>query len=93
MILDVYRTSYKFYKTHIVVIKKIFGIKKSTVPYSKITNINAEISLWDRIVNCGDIYLFTAEQSEEGIIKLLYIKNPVKMEKKIHELILSHKKN
>ncbi|MBL7051763.1 MAG: PH domain-containing protein [Nanoarchaeota archaeon] len=92
-ILKIYATSYKFYKTHIVVVKKIFGIKTNTVPYSKITNINTEISFWDRIVNCGDIILYTAEQSEEGNIKLLYIKDPVKMEKKIHNLILSHKKS
>jgi len=83
---------YRFYEDHIEVEQKLLRIQKRTVRYDQITNISTDISLWDRLCNAGDIILHTAEHAEAGDIKLLYIKNPLEIEKKIHSTISMKKK-
>ena len=85
-------TTYKFYKTRIVIEKKILSLKTRSAHYSHIVNTNLEISIWDRMINAGDLILHNAEDSSTGDIKLLFIKNPQKIEKKIHDLIAKNKK-
>jgi uncharacterized membrane protein YdbT with pleckstrin-like domain len=92
-IIKLVRSTYIFEKSHIIIQEKIFSIKTHTVPYSHIVNTTTEISLWDRLSNAGDLILHTAKNSEEGDVKLLFIKNPLEVEKEIHDIILSHKKH
>jgi len=82
------KVEYRFYKHHLEVESKLLQIKKKSVPYNKITNINSEISLWDRMTNSGDLVIHTADENETGDIKILFLKNPLDLEKKIHALIV-----
>jgi uncharacterized membrane protein YdbT with pleckstrin-like domain len=90
-IILLWATTYTFDHSHIKIERKIFSIKTKTVPYKHIVNTNTVISLWDRISNAGDVILHTAESTEAGDIKLLFIKNPLEVEKEIHSLILKKK--
>ena len=67
---------------------KLFKIEKKSLPYSQITNIDTQISLWDRITYSGDLIIHTADEKETGDIHLLFLKNPIEIEKQIHLLIL-----
>lgn len=87
------KLEYRFYKNHLEVESKLFHIEKKSVPYNKITNINAKISLWDRLTNAGDLIIHTADEKETGDIHLLFIKDPLKIEKEIHSLIVKVQKN
>ena len=86
---------YTFYKDRIEMHQQLFNIRRKSIRYSQITNITAEISVWDRICNAGDIILHSAEETEVGDLELRCIKNPYDIEKKIHELIsqTQHKKS
>ncbi len=86
------KVEYRFYKNHMEVESKLFKIEKKSLPYDKITNIDTKISLWDRITNAGDLIIHTADEKETGDIHLLFLKNPLEMEKHIHSLIVkTHK--
>ena len=82
---------YRFYKHHLEVESKLLQIEKKSVPYNKITNIDAKISFWDRLTNAGDLILHTADEKETSDIKLLFLKNPLAVEKQIHHLIKTPK--
>ncbi len=82
------KIEYRFYKNHMEVESKLFKIEKKSLPYSQITNIDTQISLWDRITYSGDLIIHTADEKETGDIHLLFLKNPIEIEKQIHLLIL-----
>lgn len=84
---------YRFYKNHLELEKKLINIERKSVPYSKITNINSEISLWDRITDSGDLIIHTADENKTGSLEILFLKNPLEVEKKIQILISKPKKN
>lgn len=86
------KLEYRFYNNHFEVESKLLNIEKKSVPYNKIVNINANISLWDRISHAGDLIIHTADEKETGDIHLLFLKNPLDVEKKIHDLILKTNK-
>ena len=79
-------TKYYFYKTHVVSVFKFIKVKRSSLPYTQITNIKIHVSFWDRICGAGKIALNTAERESSGLM-LYYIKDPYKLEKMLHSLI------
>ncbi|GEM_PF-2442085 len=85
-IIILYNTKYYFYHGHLISEFELFIVKRHSVPYNKIVNIQLKVSLWDRICNSGNLILHTAEDKTEDI-HLNYIKNPTKIEHYIYELI------
>ncbi len=78
-------TRYVFYKTHLVSEFKFLTVKRRSVLYSSITNITAEITLWDRLCNAGDIVVHTGEDSEPDLV-LQFIPKPEEVEHRIYKL-------
>jgi len=89
-IIILYNTSYYFYKTYLMKEFELFIIRTKSAPYSQIVNITSDISIWDRITNCGDVILHTAEDKTPDIV-LSYIENPEKIEKNLYILISKQK--
>src|SRR3989338_7046383 len=79
-------TKYYFYKTHVISVFKFIKVRRSSLPYTQITNIKIQVSFWDRICGAGKIALNAAENGAPSMI-LLYIKDPYKIEKMLHSLI------
>ncbi|MBI2134705.1 PH domain-containing protein [Candidatus Woesearchaeota archaeon] len=79
-------TKYYFYKTHVMSIFKFIKVKRSSLPYTQITNIKIIASPWDRLWRTGKIALNTAERGSSGLM-LYYIKDPYEIEKMLHSLI------
>jgi uncharacterized membrane protein YdbT with pleckstrin-like domain len=79
-------TKYIFYEESLIHQFKFINIKKDSVIYSRITNINLDITLWDRVCKAGDLTIHTADDTMPDIV-LKYIKNPEEVEHKIYSLI------
>lgn len=79
-------TKYYFYKTHVVSVFKFIKVKRSSLPYTQITNIKIHVSFWDRICGAGKIALNAAGNGAPSLI-LCYIKDPYEIEKMLHSLI------
>ena len=90
-IINLFNTSYYFFKTHVSREFEFFTVKKQSAPYSQIVNISVDISIWDRVCNAGDITLHTAEDVAPDLI-LHFIKEPEKIERGIYNLIHRVKK-
>ena len=84
--LKLHFTTYYFHDDHVISEIKFLSIKRHSLPYSKITNITSNISIWDRICNAGDLVLYTAEDKAPDL-KLKHIADPEKIEKHIFSLI------
>ena len=89
-IVILYNTNYLFFKDRVVHEFKFFNLKKESLTYDKITEINSDITLWDRLCNAGDIVLH-AEGDDTPDIKLLFVKDPKKIESMIYDLINKNK--
>ncbi len=79
-------TTYYFYNTHAISEFKLLKIKTYSVPYSKITNISTQISVWDRLCKAGDVILHSAEDKYPDL-KLKYVRNPRKIEKYVYAIV------
>ena len=71
---------------------EFFIIRTKSAHYSHIVNITTDITIWDRITNCGDVILHTAEDKAPDVV-LSFIENPEKIEKSIYRLISRQKTN
>jgi hypothetical protein len=85
-IIILYNTKYYFFRTHVISEFEFIMIKKYSLPYSKISNITVDISIWDRFCRAGDVTLHTAENITPDLV-LRFIKNPKKMERDIYRMI------
>ena len=83
-------TTYSFFRIHVTREFKLFSVKKHSVPYTQITNISIDISIWDRMCKAGDITLNTAEDIAPNLI-LHYVKDPEKIENGIYKIISNNK--
>ena len=81
-----FNTTYLFFKTHITKEFEFGIVKKHSVLYNQITNIELNISLWDRMCKSGDLTLKTADDSKKDLV-LYFIKNPIEVEKKIYHIM------
>ena len=84
-------TTYSFRKDHLVCETKFFFVTRHSVPYSQITNIRSNISVWDRFCNAGDIFIHTSDSQQDLV--LYYLKNPHKVESMIYHLLSKSPKN
>lgn len=80
------KTTYYFYSGHVSKEFKFFIIKKESVPYSQITNISIDISIWDRICRAGDVILHTAEDKKPDL-RLPYMRRPREVERGIYNIM------
>ena len=80
------RRTYYFYDTHVVSEFDFFIKDRVSCPYHQITNIDINISFWDRLTDAGDIILHTAEDNADDIV-IRYIRNPQKIEEHIYNLM------
>ena len=85
-LMTIHFTKYYFYKTHVISIFKFINVKRSSLPYTQISNIKIHVSLWDRLCGCGKIALNTSQKETHGMT-LYYIKKPHEIEKMLHSLI------
>ena len=85
-IIVLYNTTYYIFKTHIVSEMEFIKVIKHTVPYSQITDMAVDVSIWDRICRAGDIVLHTGNEQRPSL-KLQYIKNVQDVERIIHSKI------
>jgi len=84
-------TKYYFFETNLLSEFKFIIIRRHSVPYHQIVNIETKISLWDRFCKAGDIVLHTAEDNTIPDLVLSYMKDPEKIEKSIYHMIHSHR--
>lgn len=80
-------THYIFHRGYVIRNFKFIVIKRFSIPYSQIVNVKTDISLWDRICKSGDIILHSAENKAPDLV-LHYIKDPLKIEKGLYNLVI-----
>lgn len=83
-------TKYLFYETHVVSEYKLFGEKRSSIPFHQISNINVKITPWDRLCRAGDIILHAVEGKS---LTLRFIRKPKEIEHNLYKILSGKKKN
>ncbi len=83
-------TKYLFYETHVVSEYKLFGEKRSSVPFHHVSNINVKITPWDRLCRAGDIILHAVEGKS---LTLRFIRKPKDIEHNLYKILSGAKKN
>lgn len=78
-------TTYYFFNTHILSEFKFIMSDRHSLPYNQITNIEVDVSLWDRLCKAGDMILHTAQEVEPSLT-LYYLKEPAEIERLIYRL-------
>ena len=73
-IINLGTTTYYFFKNHLVSESGLFGKAKHSVPYSQITDLAIDVSLWDKLCNAGDLTLHTANDQNPDLV-LYYLKD------------------
>ncbi|MGV8163028.1 MAG: PH domain-containing protein [Candidatus Nanoarchaeia archaeon] len=84
-------TRYLFYETNVVKEFRFILVKRRSVIYQRITNLNVDIDIWDKLCGAGDITLHTADEDPDIVLK--YIKHPEEIEHKIYSLIRKENKD
>jgi hypothetical protein len=80
------RRTYYFYDTYVVSEFDFFIKDRVSCPYHQITNVDLDISFWDRLTDAGDIVLHTAEDNADDIV-IRYVRSPQKVEEQIYNLM------